>query len=169
MRTKKQIKIDKEYERKRKNNKSKLLFIVSSLIFIFAIGQAIMLFIQMNTEPGHNKIILGDRVVTTEVCTKWFNSSMEYPDIEVIDNEFMFMFKYELQIIPIPTDVVVEVCNKWKTIKEEIDLTLEKTLCERYTEQNKTQIEYINGSQFVNIEDKLININFIKENCLLKQ
>ena len=78
MNSKKSIKQKQELKKKKQKRKETRNLILGGLFFAFAIFQAIMIISNLLSEPEHNKIVLGDRVVTTEVCTQWFNSSMQF-------------------------------------------------------------------------------------------
>jgi len=118
--SKKESKIAREQQKIKKKRKDKWVLVSGIIIFTFAIFQAIILIIYFaDHDAGHNKIILGNKVVTSEVCEQWFNYLKVKPSNVIPSQTFYYNDTFSKH--PIPKDVVVEVCNKWKKIKEEID------------------------------------------------
>ena len=97
-------------------NASPFGFIVVISIFTLALLQvAMVIYLFMDKEPaGHNQIVMNDKVMTTEVCTKWFESEMQYA---AINKETPFNYQENL----IPMEIVSEVCDKWLEVKNEVD------------------------------------------------
>jgi ATP:corrinoid adenosyltransferase len=79
--------------------------------------QFIGLYMFATQEQGFNSIIIENKVVTTEVCSKWFNYTKEIQD--GLD-QYNYYDEYSNKFV-IPKDIVIEVCGKWKKFKEEID------------------------------------------------
>ena len=104
-------------EKKRERRKKVFIWVVGIFLCILGVSQlSIIIFMKFFSEPGHNQIVLGNRVLTTEVCTQWF----EYSTIEQKQLE-EFYFYEGLEKYPIPKTIVIEVCTKWQIIKDRID------------------------------------------------
>lgn len=94
--------------------RNRVYTIIGIIIFIFAVIQSILLILYLNSDAsGKSQIILNGETITTEVCTEWFNYTSQQTTLP------QHTFNYYEH--PIPIDVVVEVCDKWKKVKEEID------------------------------------------------
>lgn len=118
---KKEIRIAIEEKKKRSKRKDKFVLVSGIIIFTFAVFQAIILmfYFSSHEQTGHNSIILGEKVVTTEVCTQWFNYLETKPRNEIPGQTFYYDDKLKKHAIP--KNIVIEVCNKWKVIKDEVD------------------------------------------------
>jgi len=108
--------IGEEIERKKIKTKRKdrTILIVGLTLSILALIQLIVLVIYFTEIKGNNQIIYNDQVVTSEVCTLWFNDSTQQT---TRNNSKPYMYKSQ----PIPLSVMDDVCNKWKNIKDEFD------------------------------------------------
>ena len=104
-----------EWEKKKlkQKKKDKGILIIGIVLVTLAMIQLLMFVIYFVEIKGNNQIIYNDQVVTTEVCTLWFNNSNSQSTTENRP------FYYKSQ--PIPYEVVNDVCNKWKKIKDDLD------------------------------------------------
>lgn len=112
MKSKKEIKQQKELKERMQRKKDKAILFVGILIFFLAMVQFTMIIFYYVNASGHNQIMMGDKVITTEVCTEWFKLSPKY-QAELDD------FYYKEQ--PIPTNIVEKVCDRWKKVKDKVD------------------------------------------------
>jgi flagellar basal body-associated protein FliL len=158
--SKKERKLKLENQKKKKARKDNTILFVGILVFVFALFQIAMITYYYVNSNGHNQIVLNHRVVTTEVCKQWFNYTTEYQQA-LTKFEFYDGFLTHL----VPKDIVIEVCDKWKAAKEEIDKENELSLCEQYSELNKIEMKYINGSKYVLLNNQLILEDEVKKSC----
>lgn len=120
MNKKKQIKLEKEKKAKKKKLRDISIGVVGSIIGILALFQIWMIFTFMNAHSGHSQIVLGKNVVTSEVCNEWFNLTTEEQN-QLEHFTYAYYEGVTEKHAPIPKDIVIDVCNKWKKVKEEID------------------------------------------------
>jgi len=164
---KKEIKKARAEAKRKKQLKNKVLLIVGAMFFIFAIFQAIIVAAWFFThDTGHNKIMLGDKVVTSEVCEQWFsylgNTSNNKTDLVSFYYEEPFVGNISINH-PIPMYIVIDVCEKWKKIKAEVDNNI--NLCKTYAEMDIINGSYINGSKHIIINNRLVLEDDIKKDC----
>lgn len=120
--SKKERKLKLEKDKRKKERKDNTILFVGILVFVLALFQIAMITYYYVNSNGHNQIVLNDRVVTTEVCTQWFNYTPKYQEALT-----KFEFHDGFLTHPVPKDIVIEVCDKWKAAKEEIDKTYKET------------------------------------------
>ena len=160
MRSKKQIKLDRVAKQQKAKRKQIRNLILGVLIFCFAVFQAVLVLINVFSpeDPGHHQIIISGKTMTTEVCTQWFSYSGEYQK-ELEDFIYVDGFKE----IPVPKDIVIEVCSKWKIIKEEIDSNL--NLCVEYSKLTNVSGIIIKGVTYYELNGEMESIIDIVEDC----
>ena len=102
--SKKERKSKLEEDKKRNKRKNRTILIVGILIFVMAVFQAVLLgffYFGHKGIGGHNQIVLGQSVVTTEVCTEWFNES--YRATHLTEESFYFETNSRLIVFQIIT------------------------------------------------------------------
>lgn len=119
MGNKKSKKAEIKAKKLKAQKKEKSILLIGIIVFCLAMSQVLLIgFYYFGGNRNHNQIIIEDNVLTTEICTEWFNYT------STLHNEvpgMYYNYSFNFQEYPIPTDVVIEVCDKWKKIKDRID------------------------------------------------